>query len=692
MAQVGFTPLLLYVNSTTSTAPTSGNLATGELALNSFSGKLYYKTPAGVVTVLADAGTSAGVTTFSGGTTGFTPSTATNGAVTLAGTLITVNGGTGISSYAVGDLLFANTTTTLDKLARGANGFVLTSNGTAPAYVAQSTLSVGSATTATTATNIAAGAAGAIPFQTAAATTSMLTIGAAYSVVASNAGATAPTYQTLSSLIDNAFAGSAQGTVLYRGASSWSALGPGVSGYVLQTGGAAADPSWVNPTATAGVTTFSGGTSGLTPSTATSGAITLAGTLVAANGGTSFSTYAAGDIIYASATNTLSKLTIGSSSQVLTVVAGVPAWSASSVGVSTFSGGTTGLTPNTATTGAITLAGTLIVGNGGTGLTTLVANYIPYGAGTSAFGSSASLQFDGTSLGVGVSPAATRGVIQVGPTNIGFTSANALLAGAQSANAGIQHILQNTNAGVSASASYWVANNNGTASTNYGKFSMNSSGYTGAGSLNLASAVSLTSASGDLVLGTITSNSIRFVTAASATDAITIDTTNAVAFNGQFGTAGQFLRSAGTSAPPTWAGVTLGANATVTGLTETTNVVAAAPSTTQNIDVTTSTVWYYTANTSANWVLNIRSTSLISLNTMMAVGTSITVVFAATNSTTAYYQTAIQIDGLTQTVRYQGGSAPTAGNVSSVDIYTVTIFKTAATPTYSVFASQVRFA
>jgi hypothetical protein len=76
----------------------------------------------------------------------------------------------------------------------------------------------------------------------------------------------------------------------------------------------------------------------------------------------------------------------------------------------------------------------------------------------------------------------------------------------------------------------------------------------------------------------------------------------------------------------------------------------------------------------------------------MAVGTSITVVFAATNGGTAYYQTAIQIDGSTQTVRWQGGSTPTSGNVSSVDIYTMTIFKTSATPTYSVFASQVRFA
>jgi hypothetical protein len=70
-----------------------------------------------------------------------------------ATTIGVVYGGTGISSYSVGDLLFANTSSSLDKLTIGANGSVLVSNGTAPSYVAQSTLSVGSATTAGSVTN-----------------------------------------------------------------------------------------------------------------------------------------------------------------------------------------------------------------------------------------------------------------------------------------------------------------------------------------------------------------------------------------------------------------------------------------------------------------------------------------------------------------------------------------------------------
>jgi hypothetical protein len=77
-----------------------------------------------------------GVLSFSAGTTGLTPSAATTGAVTLAGTLIAVNGGTGFSSYAVGDLLYANTTTTLAKLPDVALGNALISGGvsTAPSW------------------------------------------------------------------------------------------------------------------------------------------------------------------------------------------------------------------------------------------------------------------------------------------------------------------------------------------------------------------------------------------------------------------------------------------------------------------------------------------------------------------------------------------------------------------------------
>jgi hypothetical protein len=79
---------------------------------------------------------TAAVTSITFGTTGLTPSTATTGAVTVAGTLVAVNGGTGQSSYAVGDLLYASTTTALSKLADVATGNALISGGvsTAPSW------------------------------------------------------------------------------------------------------------------------------------------------------------------------------------------------------------------------------------------------------------------------------------------------------------------------------------------------------------------------------------------------------------------------------------------------------------------------------------------------------------------------------------------------------------------------------
>jgi hypothetical protein len=80
-------------------------------------------------------------------------------------------GGTNIASYTTGDILYASASGVLSKLALGTNGYVLAAGASAPAYVAQSTLSVGSATTATTSTNLAGGAANRIAYQTGSGTT-----------------------------------------------------------------------------------------------------------------------------------------------------------------------------------------------------------------------------------------------------------------------------------------------------------------------------------------------------------------------------------------------------------------------------------------------------------------------------------------------------------------------------------------
>ena len=128
------------------------------------------------------------------------------------------------------------------------------------------------------------------------------------------------------------------------------------------------------------------------------------------------------------------------------------------------------------------------------------------------------------------------------------------------------------------------------------------------------------------------------------------------------------------------------------GLEEDVNVVASAATGTINLNVETASIWYYTTNASANHTLNIRYSSGVSLNTALAVGDAITVVWMNTNGTTAYYPNVIQIDGTTVTPKIQGGTAISSGNASSIDVYVFTIVKTAATPTYVVLESQTKFA
>ena len=123
MAASGYTPIILFNSTTASNVPTTSNLAVGELAINIPDGKLYYN-KSGTITVLANSNFATSVTTISFGTTGLTPSTATNGVVTVAGTLSPANGGTGVANgtnntitftgnYTLGLTLTANTSVTL---------------------------------------------------------------------------------------------------------------------------------------------------------------------------------------------------------------------------------------------------------------------------------------------------------------------------------------------------------------------------------------------------------------------------------------------------------------------------------------------------------------------------------------------------------------------------------------------------
>ena len=141
----------------------------------------------------------------------------------------------------------------------------------------------------------------------------------------------------------------------------------------------------------------------------------------------------------------------------------------------------------------------------------------------------------------------------------------------------------------------------------------------------------------------------------------------------------------------TFAGTSSNLAVVLTDVAETTTISATAATGTINYDVTTQSVLYYTSNASANWTVNFRGSSGTSLNTLMSTGQSITVAFLVTQGGTAYYNNVVQIDGTTVTPKWQGGTAPTAGNASGVDVYAYTIIKTGAA-TFTVFAAQTRFA
>lgn len=147
-------------------------------------------------------------------------------------------------------------------------------------------------------------------------------------------GVTSP----LQAQLDNKLSSSLAQNALFLGNASNIAaqLSAGTNGQVLQIVGST--PQWQTIAGTGTVTSIdvSGGATGLTFSggaITTSGTITMAGTLDANNGGTGFSAYTVGNILYADTTSTLAKLAVGTNGHVLTLSAGLPVWSAASATV-----------------------------------------------------------------------------------------------------------------------------------------------------------------------------------------------------------------------------------------------------------------------------------------------------------------------------------------------------------------------
>ena len=223
----------------------------------------------------------------------------------------------------------------------------------------------------------------------------------------------------------------------------------------------------------------------------------------------------------------------------------------------------------------------------------------------------------------------------------------------------------------------------------------NITGYTASGATGTTSTNLVFSTSPTITTPTISSPSLTGTptapTAAPGTNTTQIATTAFVtAATGTLGTMSTQNANAVAITGGTIGGLTAFNAAGVTTLGETTTVSATASSGTINYDVKTQGVLYYTTNASGTWVINFRGDSSTTLNSLMAVGETRTVTFMATQGSTAYYNTAITIDGTSVTPKWQGGVAPSSGTASSVDIYTYAIIKTASA-TFSVFASKTEF-
>lgn len=145
------------------------------------------------------------------------------------------------------------------------------------------------------------------------------------------------------------------------------------------------------------------------------------------------------------------------------------------------------------------------------------------------------------------------------------------------------------------------------------------------------------------------------------------------------------------SAKQSFGGSATSLAAVLTNCVEKVTIDTVAATSIINYDLTTQAILFKTTAAAANHTLNIRGNSSNTLNSLLGVGESVTLVYLNTCGATAYYPNVIQIDGVTVTPKWQGGTAPTAGNASSIDSYSFTIIKTAATPTYTVLASQTQF-
>jgi hypothetical protein len=365
MAQTNYTPISLYYSTTAAALPTAGNLVSGELAINITDEKLYFKNAAGVVKLLASNAITTPVTTISFGSTGLTPSTATSGAVTVAGTLAILNGGTGNTTAGAafnalspitttGDLILGNGTNSATRLGIGLNGYVLTSNGTTASWAASS----GGVST------FSAGTTGLTP---ATATSGAVTLAGILAVANGGTGTATPAI----------VAGT---NITVSGTWPNQTINSTASGSGTVTSVAATVPSFLS---IAGSPITTSGTL----------AITLSGTaLPVANGGTGLTSGTSGGVLAYTATGTL--VSSGELTQYGVVIGGGAGVAPTSTAAGTSTTVLHGNASGTPTFGAVSLtadvSGTLPNTSGGTGQSGAFTQYgVTYASTTSALATTA---------------------------------------------------------------------------------------------------------------------------------------------------------------------------------------------------------------------------------------------------------------------------------------------------------------
>jgi hypothetical protein len=474
-----------------------------------------------------------------------------------------------------------------------------------------------------------------------------------------------------------------------------------------------------------------------------------AATATSATTATNLAGGATGSLPYQSAAATTAMLAAGSNGQVLTLASGVPSWATPTTGTVTSVSGTgtvsgISLSGTVTSTGNLTLGGTLDLSapptignttpNTGRFTTLTVDDNSTFGTSntdTVTFTARINSDFDpatDNAYDLGRVGHEWRDLFIDGTANIDSLIADTadinagtidgVTIGAASAAAATVTTLNVTStialSGSTGTTGYVLTSNGASAPT----WQANASGLaiTDDTTTNATRFLTFTSASTGSITGAdVSSTKLAFNPSTGALTATSLTPTNAlgVAYGGTGattltgvlkgnGTSAFTAATAGTdyvapgtattfTALQTFAGTTSNADLKTSNILEVATVSATAATGTIDYDVTTQSVLYYTTDASGNFTVNFRGSSGTSLDTIMATGESLSATFLVTNAATAYYNSAVQVDGSSVTPKWQGGSAPTSGNASSIDSYTYVIIKTGSA-TFTVLASVTQFA